>query len=57
MVEIKFEDVKIGEVIGAGAFGQVCKAKVKETGQLVAVKVQRPDAVQTTPLDMFIFSV
>ena len=40
--------------IASASIGQVFKARVKETGQLVAVKVQRPDAVQTTPLDMFI---
>ncbi len=40
--------------VASASIGQVFKARVRETGQLVAVKVQRPDAVQTTPLDMYI---
>ena len=40
--------------IASASIGQVYKARVKETGQLVAVKVQRPDAIKTAPLDMYI---
>jgi len=34
--------------------GQVYKAKVKETGQTVAIKVQRPDMVRKMSLDLFL---
>ena len=40
--------------IASASIGQVFKATVRETGQKVAVKVQRPDAMENTPLDMFI---
>lgn len=40
--------------IASASIGQVFKAKVRETGQQVAVKVQRPDAMENTPLDMYI---
>ena len=40
--------------IASASIGQVFKARVRETGQQVAVKVQRPDAMENTPLDMYI---
>ena len=40
--------------IASASIGQVYRATLKATGQLVAVKVQRPDALATAPLDMYI---
>jgi aarF domain-containing kinase len=40
--------------IASASIGQVYRAKLKSSGRLVAVKVQRPDALQYAALDMFI---
>jgi predicted unusual protein kinase regulating ubiquinone biosynthesis (AarF/ABC1/UbiB family) len=40
--------------IASASIGQVYRARIKSTGQYVAVKVQRPDALTTSPVDMFI---
>ena len=40
--------------IASASIGQVYKAKLKANGRSVAVKVQRPDALQYAALDMFI---
>ena len=40
--------------IASASIGQVYKATLLATGQPVAVKVQRPDALQTAPVDMYI---
>ena len=40
--------------IASASIGQVYKAKLRSSGQTVAVKVQRPDAIEYAALDMFI---
>ena len=40
--------------VASASIGQVYRATLRATGKRVAVKVQRPDARQTAPLDMFI---
>lgn len=40
--------------IASASIGQVYKARLKSNNNLVAVKVQRPDAVQTSAIDMYI---
>ena len=40
--------------IASASIGQVYRATLKATGQRVAVKVQRPDALNTAPLDMYL---
>lgn len=40
--------------IASASIGQVYRAKLRSTGQYVAVKVQRPDALSTSPIDMYI---
>lgn len=42
------------EPIASASIGQVYRAVVRATNETVAVKVQRPDALQTAPVDMFI---
>lgn len=39
---------------GAHAHVQVYKARVRHTGALVAVKVQRPDAFSSAAVDMYL---
>lgn len=38
----------------AASLGQVYKGRLKETGELVAVKVQRPFVLETVTIDLFI---
>lgn len=38
----------------AASLGQVYKGRIKETGDLVAVKVQRPFVLETVTVDLFI---
>ena len=38
----------------AASLGQVYKGRLKETGDLVAVKVQRPYVLETVTIDLFI---
>ncbi|XP_075504820.1 uncharacterized protein LOC142542204 [Primulina tabacum] len=40
--------------IAAASLGQVYKGRIKETGDLVAVKVQRPFVLETVTVDLFI---
>ncbi|XP_042384423.1 uncharacterized protein sll0005-like [Zingiber officinale] len=40
--------------IAAASLGQVYKGRLKETGDLVAVKVQRPFVLETVTVDLFI---
>eukprot|EP00667_Euglena_gracilis_P002868 EG_transcript_2874 len=40
--------------VAAASLGQVYKAKLRSTGKTVAVKVQRPGALETVALDLFI---
>ncbi|KAK3155643.1 hypothetical protein QOZ80_2BG0205850 [Eleusine coracana subsp. coracana] len=40
--------------IAAASLGQVYKGRLKETGDLVAVKVQRPFVLETVTIDLFI---
>lgn len=40
--------------IASASIGQVYKARLRSTNQSVAVKVQRPDAIDLAPLDMYI---
>ena len=42
------------EPIASASIGQVYRARLRATNETVAVKVQRPDALQTAPIDMFI---
>lgn len=43
-----------GNFIYAASLGQVYKGRLKETGELVAVKVQRPFVLETVTIDLFI---
>jgi len=38
----------------AASLGQVYKGRLKETGEIVAVKVQRPFVLETVTIDLFI---
>lgn len=40
--------------VAAASLGQVFKAKLRETGQEVAIKVQRPDITEQIALDMYL---
>ncbi|CAM9603628.1 unnamed protein product, partial [Hapterophycus canaliculatus] len=40
--------------IASASIGQVYKARVRRTGALVAVKVQRPDAFRSAAVDMYL---
>ncbi|KAH7332390.1 hypothetical protein KP509_20G085000 [Ceratopteris richardii] len=42
------------EPTAAASLGQVYKAKLRDTGEIVAVKVQRPDVLHTICLDLYI---
>jgi len=43
------------EPVAAASLGQVYRAKLRQTGEEVAVKVQRPNLMETLSLDMYIF--
>ncbi len=42
------------EPVAAASLGQVYKAKLRSTGETVAVKVQRPAVLETVSLDLFL---
>ena len=42
------------EPVAAASLGQVYKAKLKATGETVAVKVQRPGVLETVSLDLYL---
>ena len=42
------------EPVAAASLGQVYKAKLKKTGETVAVKVQRPQVLETVSLDLYL---
>lgn len=42
------------EPVAAASLGQVYKAKLRSTGEIVAVKVQRPAVLETVSLDLFL---
>lgn len=46
-----YEDL-IPDPIAAASIGQVYKAKIKATGEIVAIKVQRPGILETVSLDL-----
>ncbi|KAM7266189.1 hypothetical protein ACFE04_004086 [Oxalis oulophora] len=48
-----FSEISL-EPVAAASLGQVYKAKLRRTGQVVAVKVQRPGVQAAISLDMFI---
>jgi len=45
------------EPIASASIGQVYRARLRESGELVAVKVQRPDAYSSAALDIYILRV
>lgn len=45
------------ELVASASLGQVYKGRIKETGQDVAVKVQRPDMVSRVSLDLFLLNL
>ncbi|CEM03639.1 unnamed protein product [Vitrella brassicaformis CCMP3155] len=47
-----FED--FNDPIAAASLGQVYRCRLKATGQLVAVKVQRPDMLRAVSLDLYL---
>jgi aarF domain-containing kinase len=42
------------EPVAAASLGQVYKAKLRSTGETVAVKVQRPNVLETVSLDLYL---
>ena len=46
-----YEDIS-PDPIAAASIGQVYKAKIKATGEIVAIKVQRPGILETVSLDL-----
>jgi len=42
------------EPVAAASLGQVYKAKIRKTGDIVAVKVQRPGVLETVSLDLYL---
>jgi len=42
------------EPVAAASLGQVYKAKLRSTGEVVAVKVQRPKVLETVSLDLYL---
>ena len=46
-----YEDIS-PDPIAAASIGQVYKAKIKATGETVAIKVQRPGILETVSLDL-----
>jgi len=51
-IESVLEEPLTPEPVAAASLGQVYKATLKETGQTVAIKVQRPDILEQIALDM-----
>ena len=49
-----FENLKL---VASASLGQVYKARIKESGKYVAIKVQRPDMVSRVSLDLFLLSI
>ena len=52
-VEENFSEIT-PEPVAAASLGQVYKAKLRETGETVAVKVQRPGVLETVSLDLYL---
>mmetsp|Transcript_13129 Transcript_13129/g.38643 ORF Transcript_13129/g.38643 Transcript_13129/m.38643 type:complete len:449 (-) Transcript_13129:2075-3421(-) len=52
-VKVAFDDMKL---VASASLGQVYKAKIKSTGQEVAIKVQRPDMQRKVSLDLFLLN-
>jgi len=53
--ETLFDELVDAEVpIAAASLGQVYKARLKSTGEWVAVKVQRPDMIEFVSLDLYL---
>jgi len=52
-VEEAFSEIT-PEPVAAASLGQVYKAKLRETGDIVAVKVQRPGVLETVSLDLYL---
>jgi aarF domain-containing kinase len=50
-LRILFDDMKM---VAAASLGQVYQARLKETGELVAIKVQRPGMRRSFSLDLFL---
>jgi len=46
-----FDDLKL---VASASLGQVYKAKIKESGEWVAIKVQRPDMLRSVSLDLYL---
>eukprot|EP00184_Porphyridium_aerugineum_P007858 CAMPEP_0184691426 /NCGR_PEP_ID=MMETSP0313-20130426/288_1 /TAXON_ID=2792 /ORGANISM="Porphyridium aerugineum, Strain SAG 1380-2" /LENGTH=835 /DNA_ID=CAMNT_0027149143 /DNA_START=97 /DNA_END=2604 /DNA_ORIENTATION=+ len=51
--EVLFEFLE-RDPIGAASLGQVYKCRIRETGDLIALKVQRPDMLRNVSLDLFL---
>eukprot|EP00594_Rhizosolenia_setigera_P003653 CAMPEP_0178951312 /NCGR_PEP_ID=MMETSP0789-20121207/7151_1 /TAXON_ID=3005 /ORGANISM="Rhizosolenia setigera, Strain CCMP 1694" /LENGTH=508 /DNA_ID=CAMNT_0020632161 /DNA_START=42 /DNA_END=1568 /DNA_ORIENTATION=+ len=51
----QIEDMKL-DLVAAASLGQVYQAKLKSSNQLVAIKVQRPDMIQSVSLDLFLLN-
>jgi len=47
-------DLESDEPVAAASLGQVYKARRKDTGQAIAIKVQRPDIEEQIALDMYL---
>ena len=47
-------DFESQDPIASASIGQVYKARLKSSGKLVAVKIQRPDILDYTPIDLYI---
>ena len=47
-------DLKSNDPVAAASLGQVYKARLKKTGQDIAIKVQRPDIDEQVALDMYL---
>ncbi|CAM9926003.1 unnamed protein product [Ascophyllum nodosum] len=50
----EFFDFVYPDPVASASIGQVYKARVRRTGALVAVKVQRPDAFRSAAVDMYL---
>jgi ABC1 atypical kinase-like domain len=54
LLENFLHDTLFSYAILVASLGQVYKGRLKETGELVAVKVQRPFVLETVTIDLFI---